>query len=179
MSVVQTVKYQNGKFKLKYAITGHSYGIGEALYNRLDSIGFSKSTGHDIHDSNIRKQIIEASSDCDVFINNAPAGFAQSHLLLELWHAWRDTDKTIINVGSRIAQPEFDLPMEYNHLLRYQMHKRTLKQLSETLSALDTPLTVKYRWFAYVGTPKILAKYPHFTENDYISIDEAVEIILE
>ena len=81
-------------------------------------------------------------------------------------------------MGSRIAQPDFDLPIEYNHLLKYQMHKRTLKQLSETLSALATPVTVQYRWFAYVGTPKILAKYPHFTQNDYISINEAVEIIL-
>lgn len=36
--------------RMKYAITGHTYGIGEGLYNRLmnNSIGFSKSTGYDI-----------------------------------------------------------------------------------------------------------------------------------
>ena len=163
---------------MKYAITGHSYGIGQALYEKLDSIGFSKSTGHDICDPAIRKQIIEQSEDCDVFINNAPADFGQSELLLELWNAWQGKNKTIINVGSRISEANFELPIEYSHLLKYQMHKRTLKQLSETLSTLPSTVTVKYRWFAYVGTPKILAKYPHFTEKDYISIDEAVEIIL-
>jgi len=96
--------------------------------------------------------------------------------LLELWEDWRNQDKTIINVGSRIA--EIDLPSGYAHLLDYQMYKRTLKTLSNTITELDSPCKVKYRWFAYVGTPKILAKYPAFTPDDYISISEAVDIIL-
>ena len=37
---------------------------------------------------------------------------------------------------------------------------------------------VKYKWFAYVGTEKILKKYPHFNKNDYITEDQAVDIIL-
>ena len=161
---------------MKYAVTGHTYGIGQALHQQLGGLGFSKSTGHDICDPHVRKDIINACRDVDVFINNAPAGFGQSQMLLELWEKWHDQDKTIINVGSRIA--EIELPPEYTHLLKYQMHKRTLKELSNTLTKLDSPCKVKYRWFAYVGTPKILAKYPQFTPQDYISIDEAVGIIL-
>ena len=161
---------------MKYAVTGHTYGIGQALHRKLGGLGFSRSTGYDICDPAVRRSIIDTCSDVDVFINNAPAGFGQSQLLLELWEEWRDKDKTIINVGSRIA--EIALPDDYTHLLKYQMHKTTLKTLSHTLSAIDTRCEVKYRWFAYVGTPKILAKYPHFTESDYITVDEAVKIIL-
>jgi hypothetical protein len=160
---------------MKYAVTGHTYGIGQRLHERLGGLGFSKSTGHDITESKVRQEIIDSCKDVDVFINNAPADFGQSELLLELWEDWRDKDKTIINVGSRIA--EIELTNEYSHLLKYQMHKQTLKKLSNTLAGLNTKCIVKYRWFAYVGTPKILAKYPDIT--DYISIDEAVDIILK
>jgi nitrogenase molybdenum-iron protein alpha/beta subunit len=165
---------------MKVAITGHTYGIGAALFEKLspNAIGFSKSTGYDITSKEIRKRIIKESMDCDVFINNAPADFGQAELCLELWEEWKYLPKTIINVGSRIAEDHVTLRLDNSHLLRYSMHKRTLKKLSEDLSKIETPLTVKYKWFAYVGTSKILEKYPHFTKEDYISINEAVEIIL-
>ena len=164
---------------MKYAITGHTYGIGEGLYKRLspNAIGFSKSTGYDITKKEIRKKIIEEVHDCDVFINNAPAGFGQSELCLELWQAWKHTNKTIINVGSRIA--EGDIVYQYpGVMIEYGMHKKTLKTLTEDLQKIDAPINVVYRWFAYVGTPTILSKYPDFTTDDYITIDEAVDIIL-
>ena len=160
---------------MKYAVTGHTYGIGKCLYERVGGLGFSKSTGHDITQPKVRQDIIDSCKDVDIFVNNATADFAQSELLLELWEDWRDKDKIIVNVGSRIA--EMDLPSDYTHLLGYQMHKRTLKTLCNTLSSLNTKCNVKYCWFGYVGTPKILAKYPDLT--DYISIDEAVDIILK
>lgn len=165
---------------MKYAITGHTYGIGEALFKKLspNAIGFSKTSGYDITQKSVRRQIIRESYDCDVFINNAPADFGQSQLCLELWNEWKDLPKVIINVGSRIAEDNIVLGNEHAHLLEYSMQKRTLKQLSIDLAKIETQVTVKYKWFAYVGTPKILAKYPHFTENDYIPIDKAVEIIL-
>jgi hypothetical protein len=37
---------------------------------------------------------------------------------------------------------------------------------------------IKYKWFGYVGTKKILAKYPHFTESDYITEEQAADMIL-
>jgi hypothetical protein len=165
---------------MKYAITGHNYGIGAALFEKLspNAIGFSKSTGYDITNKEIRKRIIKESAACDIFINNAPAGFGQSELCLELWNEWKHLPKTIINVGSRIAEDHVVLNLNKSHLLEYSMHKRTLKQLSIDLAKIDTLVKVKYKWFGYVGTPKILEKYPHFTEKDFISINEAVEIIL-
>jgi len=162
---------------MKYAITGHTQGIGQGLYQRLapSAIGFSLSTGYDIRKIEDRIRIIQESADCDVFINNAPAGFSQTELFLELFKLWKDKDKTIINVGSRIAELE-KLPDVHAHLVDYQAEKLILKEMSLRLP--NSVCKVNYRWFAYVGTPKILAKYPNFTENDYISIDSAVDIIL-
>jgi len=162
---------------MKYSITGHTAGIGKRLYERLspDAIGFSLSSGYDITNINDRKKIILESGDCDVFINNATAGFGQTLLFLELFQEWKtDHTKTIINVGSRIAEIKI-LPFNRQDLLTYQAEKLILKEMSSRVIGL---CKVKYKWFAYVGTEKILKKYPHFTETDYITEDQSVDIIL-
>jgi hypothetical protein len=162
---------------MKYSITGHTAGIGKRLYERLspDAIGFSLSSGYDITDINDRKKIITESRDCNVFVNNATSEFGQTLLFLELFREWcNDPDKTIINVGSRIAELN-TLPFDKQDLLKYQAEKLILKEMS---SRVVGRCKVKYKWFAYVGTEKILKKYPHFTESDYITEDRAVDIIL-
>ena len=162
---------------LKYAVTRHTYGIGKCLYDRLspNAIGFSKSSGYDITNKEDRQRIIKEAYDCDVFINNAPAAFGQTYLLIELFNVWKNLNKTIINVGSRIAEVQ-TLPASHIHLLEYQAEKLILKEMSQRLTGY--PCNVQYKWFAYVGTEKILQKYPHFTPNDYISVDQAADIIL-
>lgn len=166
---------------MKYAITGHSKNIGKHLFDLLspNAIGFSRSNGYDITKREDRKRIIKNSKNCDVFINNAPADFGQSELCLELWKEWKDLDKVIINVGSRIAESTIILKENHLHLLNYSMHKKTLKTLSQDLNKINTVVKLKYVWFGYVGTPEILEKYPYFTKNDYITIEEAVRIILD
>jgi hypothetical protein len=164
---------------MKIAITGHTSGIGLALYNHLSKdnsvIGFSKSTGYDIITEIDRSRIIESSFDCDIFINNAPAEFGQTMLFLELFKKWHDdSNKTIINVGSRIAEIK-SLPLKRYDLLKYQAEKLILKEMSNRVQG---KCKVKYKWFGYVGTEKILKKYPNFTKSDYITEDKAVEIIL-
>jgi hypothetical protein len=162
---------------MKYSITGHTAGIGKRLYERLspDAIGFSLSSGYDITNINDRRKIITESRDCEVFINNATAEFAQTLLFLELFQEWKNNPtKTIINVGSRIAEIKL-LPPDRQDLLKYQAEKLILKEMS---SRVVGRCNVKYKWFAYVGTEKILKKYPHFTESDYITEDQAADIIL-
>lgn len=164
---------------IRYAITGHTRGIGRRAFERLSPniIGFSKSTGYDINKHVDRQRIIAESFDCDVFINNATEGFAQTYMLLDLVHAWGDNpNKTIINVGSRIAEVSI-LPPHLRHLRYYQAEKLSLKQFSERF-AQQYKCNIQYRWFAYVGTEAILAKYPNFKEGDYITEDAAVDIIL-
>ena len=57
----------------KIIITGHSSGIGAALYSGLahDCMGFSRSTGTDIGTPEGKQQVLDALDSADVFINNA------------------------------------------------------------------------------------------------------------
>lgn len=162
---------------MKIAITGHTSGIGKCIYDRLSPniIGFSLSNGYDINDQSDRTRIITEAAKCDTFINNASDNFGQTLLFLELFQEWKnDPNKTIINVGSRIAEIKV-LPYDKQDLLKYQAEKLILKEMSSRVIGL---CKVKYKWFGYVGTEKILKKYPHFTKSDYITEDQAADIIL-
>lgn len=161
---------------MKYAVTGHTQGIGKGIFERLSPniIGFSKSTGYDITLHSDRKKIIKESQDCDIFINNATDRYGQVELLIELFQDWKNKEKTIINVGSRIT--EISLTPENIQFLSYASQKKALKVIIPDMQGF--PCKVSYKWFGYVGTDKIIKKYPHFTEDDYISINEAVDIIL-
>jgi hypothetical protein len=164
---------------MKYAITGHTQGVGRKAFLRLspDIIGFSRSTGYDINIKEHRLKIVSESRNCDVFINNATDNYSQSYMFLDMLSAWHDDPtKTIINVGSRIAELAV-LPTTHQHLRYYHAEKLAVKQLS-SLYKISAKCKISYRWFAYVGTAKILAKYPNFTTADYITEDAAVDIIL-
>jgi nucleoside-diphosphate-sugar epimerase len=98
---------------MKILITGHTNGIGKALYDELSKehevIGFSKSTGYDIS-NHTHRQII-AFSDYDVFINNAYnhniTGYDSSQL--EMLSMLDYDTKIIINISSRITDVDFDM----------------------------------------------------------------------
>ena len=163
---------------MKYAVTGHTSGIGKAVTESVTNfIGFSKSTGYNINERTDRKRIIKQCNDVDVFINNAHDKFGQTYMLLDLFHAFKDTNKTIINVGSVIAEDETVLK-NYEHLLEYQIQKKSLRTLHNDLVNLDTSLNLKYTYFGYVGTERILQKYPDMATTEYITVDNAVNIIL-
>jgi hypothetical protein len=163
---------------MRYAVTGHTAGIGKAVFESCqDAIGFSKSQGYDILDAKDRKRIIEQIYDCNVFVNNAHEGFGQTYMLLDLFHSWKNTDKTIINVGSVIAEDTTVLK-NYEHLLEYQIQKKSLRILHNDLVNLKTNLKLNYVFFGYVGTERILKKYPNMKQDQYITIDEAVKTIL-
>jgi NAD(P)-dependent dehydrogenase (short-subunit alcohol dehydrogenase family) len=99
---------------MKIAITGHSAGIGQALawvYQTQghEIVGLSKRNGHNIR--NIPK-IIAHVEHCDMFINNAQAGFAQTELLFEIYKLWKGhAGKRIINISTMMTtQPVSTLP---------------------------------------------------------------------
>lgn len=137
---------------MRIAITGHTSGLGQELYNRFQNsghkcTGFSRQTGHDIETQIFA--IVAASMDCDLFVNNAYSGFSQTELLYELWAQWKDLPRTIINVSSRSG----DTPAaSYNP---YKIHKKSLTETCQQLqrtrkncrvicikpSLIDTPMT--------------------------------------
>ena len=86
---------------MKVAITGHTRGIGAAIASRFDDVvGFSKTTGYDLSDNKVIKQIVEEAQDCDIFVNNAYYGDAQAKLLYKMYERWQHTPKLIINIGA-------------------------------------------------------------------------------
>lgn len=164
---------------MKYAITGHTSGIGKALFESLspNCLGFSRSNGYNITSKEDRKKIVNEAYDCDVFINSATEEMGQTLLLIDMFYAWQNTHKRIINVGSRIA--EYDKAIVEPKMLAYQAEKFILKDMSLKLRGIST-CTVDYKWFGYVGTERILKKYPHFKyPDDYISVKEACDLILK
>ena len=110
--------------KLKIAVTGHTSGIGKAIYDMgilqgYDVVGFSRATGFNL--KNIGKQyttdkdfdqhqrfeytedtqrFLREIKDYDVFINNAHLQWSQVDLLYAVYEMWQKQNKSIICIGS-------------------------------------------------------------------------------
>ena len=98
---------------MKVAITGHTAGIGQALTKiyqgrGIDVVGLSKREGWNIR--NVPK-ICDQIEPCDLFINNAQAGYAQTELLFEMSQRWAGTNKHIMLISTMMTQsPISSLP---------------------------------------------------------------------
>ena len=124
---------------MKVAITGHSTGIGAALatfYKEkgYEVVGFSLSNGYDIRIPEQRKQLITESADCDIFFNNAHPdySFAQCDLLFELWEAWANTEKKIVNISSSLTM-RWQCDNGKNWDIKYRSAKVALEESCEFL----------------------------------------------
>lgn len=114
---------------MKIAITGHTAGIGKALaeqYTDLghEILGLSKREGHNIR---VIPKIANLVDPCDMFINNAQAGYAQTELLFELAKRWQGTNKHIIVISTAMTQsPSSPLPgLDMDH---YRVQKIALEE---------------------------------------------------
>jgi hypothetical protein len=102
-------------------------------------------------------------------------------MLVDIVQAWKNNpEKKIINVGSKITElitPYEKLVFYRPELMEYHAEKLSLKSLHFQIAPI-VKCQMSYRWFGYVGTKQILEKYPHFTSKDYITEDQAVDIII-
>jgi len=109
------------------AITGHTRGIGKAIADNLKGntiIGLSRSVGYEISDT---QRILEAGKDADIFINNAYDGFYQRDLLEAFYNEWKDTNKTIISIGSIVTDyPRLERELD-SQPWPYRDHKTALR----------------------------------------------------
>ena len=114
---------------MKIAITGHSAGIGQALAKVYqarghDVIGLSRRNGYNIRSIS---KVADAIETCDVFVNNAQAGFAQTELLIEIAKRWQGTKKHIIVISTMMTQqPVSTLPGL--DMLEYRIQKVALEE---------------------------------------------------
>jgi NADP-dependent 3-hydroxy acid dehydrogenase YdfG len=114
---------------MKIAITGHTAGIGQALSNIYLSlghevVGLSRRDGNNIR--NIPK-MCDQIEPCDMFINNAQAGYAQTELLFEMSQRWTRTKKHIMVISTMMTQdPVSVLPgLDMDH---YRIQKLALEE---------------------------------------------------
>jgi nucleoside-diphosphate-sugar epimerase len=111
---------------MKIAITGHTAGIGQALAQAYQEeghtiVGLSRGNGFNIRSTPKVADVIEV---CDMFINNAQVGYAQTELLLEVHKRWISTPKRIVVISTMLAQfPATVVP----GLEEYHLQKRALE----------------------------------------------------
>jgi len=124
---------------MKIAITGHTAGIGQAFANILqgrghDIVGLSKRNGDNIR--NISK-IVEKITPCDLFINNAQAGYAQTELLYAVWEAWQDQPgKHIWCIGTMMTMIPIAPPVPGQSDMAMVMYRNQKKTLDDAVAQL-------------------------------------------
>ena len=128
---------------MKICITGHTAGIGKAFAEVLgdrghDIVGLSKRDGHNIR--NIPK-ILEHIKPCDMWINNAQSGFAQTELFYAVWNHWQKTEKTIWVISTAMTQ-DYDIAnvetMKQSDILEYRTQKRALEEAVHSVKQIST-----------------------------------------
>jgi NADP-dependent 3-hydroxy acid dehydrogenase YdfG len=114
---------------MKIAITGHTAGIGQALAKEYqlsghEIVGLSQREGNNIRNT---PTICNQIEPCDVFVNNAQAGYAQTELLFEMAQRWQGTGKQIIVISTMMTQsPVSSLTgLDMDH---YRLQKVTLEE---------------------------------------------------
>lgn len=114
---------------MKIAITGGTAGIGQALADIYESQGhevlrLSRRTGHNIRSVPKIANVIES---CELFINNAQAGYGQTELLFEMANRWQHTGKQIMVISTMMTQdPTSALPgLDMDH---YRVQKVALEE---------------------------------------------------
>ena len=157
---------------MKIAITGHSAGIGQALakiYTEQghEVIGLSRRIGYNIRNIPKVASIIEP---CEVFINNAQVGFAQTELFWEVWNRWKGQNKTIINISTQMTDNSVAPEEEWD---QYIIQKKALElahwQCQER-SLLPKLILIK---------PGAIATQPGQRPPEYQDVDEYAQETIE
>jgi NADP-dependent 3-hydroxy acid dehydrogenase YdfG len=122
---------------MNIVITGHSRGLGQAIYNKLvyyntnnrhHVTGYDLETGDDISRLQTIAKIVWQSKNFDIFINNAYHPTGQTDLLKYFIKAWnRNESKTIVHIGSMLVNESNEIistfsPTEiiYTNIKKYQ-----------------------------------------------------------
>ena len=141
---------------MKIAVTGHTSGIGQGLYEYFKSqghevLGFSKNNGYVLPESTDR--VLTEILDCDIFVNNSLPVQSQIDLLEKLWEHWKNTDKKIIVIGSLATQ----VPVVLHEMKDYQQGKKELDLVCNRL---------RYSDFSQKILCSLIAIHPGFVDTN-------------
>ena len=125
---------------MKIAISGNTAGIGQALSEIYQSrgheiIGISRRIGFNIRSI---PKIVPMVTPCDIFINNAQSGFAQTELLFAVYKEWQGIpNKKIFSISSMMtSEPCSSLPgLE---MTEYYVQKTALEEAIKQLRHFHT-----------------------------------------
>ena len=155
---------------MKIALTGHSKGLGQALFNKLslthETLGFSRNNGYDIKNPDNRKKIIKESKDCDIFINLVHNYYHQTDLLLELHKSWKGLQKYIINIGTQAVDDENFGISDYQ-MLEYKVQKTTIVDMITTLKKSFQYPILKLYSISEINFDTDISNLNSIIENDF------------
>lgn len=162
---------------MKIAITGHTAGIGQALAQVLadrghDIVGLSKRHGDNIRNT---PKIAEKILPCDMFINNAQAGYAQTELLYAVWEKWQDQPgKHIWCIGTMMTQSPTDQPVPAQSDIDMSQYRNQKIALDDAIAQLRNkkhmPVITMIRPGAVATQPGQLPEWPYCDVNVWASV---------
>ena len=91
--------------------------------------GLSRTTGQNIKDTYRIAKIIET---CDMFINNAEEGFAQTELLYEIYRRWQGQNKHIVVISTQMTLMLYP-PYNCLDMIPYYVQKQALEEMTKQL----------------------------------------------
>ena len=156
---------------MKVVITGHTSGIGKALYENFQTyggwevVGLSRSNGYDI-DADFDK-VVEAASGCFLFINNAYRDKQQTKLV----HALKNKVKKMIVMGS--------VSRHYPELIHtdYVHDKQELAEACRLISIDPNGIDILHLDLSFIEQPIPNDDTTAFTSDYVIKFDEIVSAI--
>lgn len=155
---------------MKIAITGHTAGIGQALANEYSQrgheiVGLSKRDGHNIRNT---PKIADLIEPCDMFVNNAQAGFAQTELLFEICRRWKGTNRPIVVIGTMMTLAPVSVIAGADE---YYVQKQALEQACVQLRYQHHNITVV--------RPGAIATQPGQTVPPYADVNNWAKTLVE
>jgi nucleoside-diphosphate-sugar epimerase len=162
---------------MKIAITGHTAGIGQAFTTILsgrghDIVGLSKR-----HGDNIRNmpKIVEKIIPCDIFINNAQAGYAQTELLYAVWEKWQDLPgKHIWCIGTMMTQSPIDQSVPEQSDMAMSQYRNQKIALDDAIAQLRNkkhmPVITMIRPGAVATQPGQTHEWPYCNVDNWASV---------
>ncbi len=155
---------------MKVVITGHTYGIGKALYDSFKSaewevVGLSRSNGYDIAADFDR--VVEAATGADLFINNAYRDKQQTRLV----HALKNKVKKMIVMGSvSRLYPEL-IHTDYVH------DKQELAEACRLVSIDPNSIDILHLDLSFIEQPVPNDDPTAFTSDYVIKFDEILSAV--